>query len=867
MTEPVAGSQAQQSPAPVLSDPRALLARWSNDEAEWVRFLVGEVLATAKAPSDTAIEQAYELFRQENGLDPRTLPGVPLLSTAVQQDQQTPPLSIVRISEVRGVNALIPDEVIEPHEGLTILFGENGTGNTGYARVLKALAGSRTADEVLGNISVGALERQHARIEYRLGGQNVFFEWTGQRAVTPLSRMAVFDGPSVTIHVDDALDYVFVPAALSLFDHATAAIKAVSTRIDAAMRVLNDNQTCSLSSFPKASSVYPSIETLGASTDLAALRAKADTGADADERLGRLQRVVAALESDALGPQIILLEREHRVAEATIRIADSLTRFEVDQYNSELEQLAHARADYAALREALFAQADLPATPDDTWSAFVESGEQYRRHLEFVGAAADDRCLYCRQPLGDKALGLISKYSEYLGDKLSLAIKNLERTLARRASDISNLDYREVSGYVAEFQDRDDAPSLVAEVGKLQASLDSTKRVVAARTKIDAEALRRGADLQEALAATLAEIESRLATLKQQNQGMDAALEEKRKKLSELTGAIELGRQWSVICSQVRAAKEAERLAKLKSELSLLLASVTRQAKTASDQLVNQSFGTLFAEECAALRAPELRVRFQGREGRAQRKKALDGHHAPSKPSKVLSEGEQKVIAMADFLAEARLSASTAPVVFDDPVSSLDHRRIDEVAQRISKLADDRQVIVFTHDIFFATTLLSKFEKSKRCSYFQISDERGKGQVRRATGPRWDTLRKIKAEINKAIEHAKQEDGDAKAASIADAYSRIRAWCEVFTEQELLQGVTQRYQPNVGMTRLSRMKPAVLADIIPIVVSIYEEASRYITAHSQPLVMLGVSPKLKELEEHWRQLQECKARHDNGAVN
>jgi len=65
--------------------------------------------------------------------------------------------------------------------------------------------------------------------------------------------------------------------------------------------------------------------------------------------------------------------------------------------------------------------------------------------------------------------------------------------------------------------------------------------------------------------------------------------------------------------------------------------------------MINQSFDALFAEECAALRAPTLKVQFVGRQGKAQRRKVLRGQH---KPSKVLSEGEQKVLAIADFLAE-----------------------------------------------------------------------------------------------------------------------------------------------------------------------------------------------------------------------
>jgi len=271
--------------------------------------------------------------------------------------------------------------------------------------------------------------------------------------------------------------------------------------------------------------------------------------------------------------------------------------------------------------------------------------------------------------------------------------------------------------------------------------------------------------------------------------------------------------------------------------------------------LINQNLDKLFVEECKALRAPNLKVEFVGRQGKAQRRKVLSGKH---KPSKVLSEGEQKVLAMADFLAEARLAGITAPVIFDDPVSSLDHRRINEVAQRVALLADDNQVLVFTHDIFFATTLLGLFEKSKRCSYFHITDDEGKGKVTRATGPRWDSLGSLKKNINETIQAAKIVDGEARAALVREGYDWIRAWCEVFTETELLRGVSQRYQPNIRMTVLPSIKARVLPAAIAVVTRIFEDACRYIAGHSQPLPSLGVSPTLPGLEAHWKELQDCR---------
>ena len=73
------------------------------------------------------------------------------------------------------------------------------------------------------------------------------------------------------------------------------------------------------------------------------------------------------------------------------------------------------------------------------------------------------------------------------------------------------------------------------------------------------------------------------------------------------------------------------------------------------------------------------------------------------------------------------LAEAPAPVIFDDPINSLDYRRMTEVVNRIAALSDTRQVIVFTHNIWFTTELLARFEKrTQDCSYYDV----------RATGQR-----------------------------------------------------------------------------------------------------------------------------------
>lgn len=212
-------------------DPRAMLANWANHSDEWVRYLVSRVLESRSAVAATDLTYAYELLRQEKAVDERVLPTVAQLQVDDIDEDNEEPLVITKVSDVAGVNALVGGAVIEPHVGLTILFGENGTGKTGYVRVFKALADSRTADEVLGDIDSDVETPKSAKIDYTLGDDPRDFVWSGQRGQPPFTRMSIFDDLSVNYHVDDELEYVYVPAILALFNHVAAAIKAIQDRV------------------------------------------------------------------------------------------------------------------------------------------------------------------------------------------------------------------------------------------------------------------------------------------------------------------------------------------------------------------------------------------------------------------------------------------------------------------------------------------------------------------------------------------------------------------------------------------------------------------------------------------------------------
>ena len=101
------------------------------------------------------------------------------------------------------------------------------------------------------------------------------------------------------------------------------------------------------------------------------------------------------------------------------------------------------------------------------------------------------------------------------------------------------------------------------------------------------------------------------------------------------------------------------------------------------------------------------------------------------------------------------------------------------------------------------------------------------------------------------LQRASEGSGDDREAFIEQAYSWMRSWCEVVVEQEVLQGVTQRYQANVMLTKLPQIRGDRLEVATSVIEPVYEKACRVMEGHSQPLETLSIRPSLSELEKDW----------------
>ncbi len=126
---------------------------------------------------------------------------------------------------------------------------------------------------------------------------------------------------------------------------------------------------------------------------------------------------------------------------------------------------------------------------------------------------------------------------------------------------------------------------------------------------------------------------------------------------------------------------------------------VSRKNSELRRAFLTADFQRRLAAEFTSLDLEHLPLRLSERSDRGQSliSVALDTElRVPNR--QVLSEGKLGALALACFLAEVASVPVQSPIVLDDPVSSLDHVRIERVARRlVSEARSGRQVIIFTH--------------------------------------------------------------------------------------------------------------------------------------------------------------------------
>jgi hypothetical protein len=275
---------------------------------------------------------------------------------------------------------------------------------------------------------------------------------------------------------------------------------------------------------------------------------------------------------------------------------------------------------------------------------------------------------------------------------------------------------------------------------------------------------------------------------------------------------------------------------------------ISRKTSAARDELVKQDFEDLFKKELTALRKSSLHIdlRFGTDRGTSTVSQSISRHTL----AEILSEGEQKAIALAEFLTELQLDNTKAPVIFDDPVNSLDHRIIDEVVKRLIDLSKQRQVVIFTHSILLLHSFIQQheLEHHKQAGiefrFHRVKENFGVTGILDEV-EEINSYRHYESKLNTLLNS--NHEGQEEAIVAASGYGHLRSMIEVTVEDKLLRNTIKRYKKGVAFPSLLRVEGVKIDLHKGKLNDIYEKCCVSIDGHSSPEEVPSV-PTIAELK-------------------
>jgi hypothetical protein len=223
----------------------------------------------------------------------------------------------------------------------------------------------------------------------------------------------------------------------------------------------------------------------------------------------------------------------------------------------------------------------------------------------------------------------------------------------------------------------------------------------------------------------------------------------------------------------------------------------------------------------------------------------LEGGH---EPIDILSEGEQKSVALADFLTEVALNPASSGIVLDDPVTSLDHERKELIARRLVREARDRQVVILTHDLVFVSMVLSAAdEQDVPCSTHWVEKVSGiPGYVRLNDSPAGSKEFRTTQRARTSLQKARDAVGSERISILRRGMGELRRTVEEIVQFHVFKEVVARWRENIMVTKLKTIAWDNAA--IDEIDAIFADLSRFIEGHSHSDELQGGLPEIADLE-------------------
>ena len=844
------------------------MSRVLNDICTWVSGLpYWEICVFYKILRGEQITEAdrkeiLQFLLEDKNLSPKKAVRPNITLTQASGSAASPGLKmwLESITEIQHVNQLVANQSMTFSPQLTAVYGDNGAGKSGYARIFNCAGFSRNTDPVLTDVTDAtcALDTPCATFNLQSDRGPITVAHALTESCSELAGFHCFDAKSVNIHLSSTNKFSFSPAGLELLSIFTEE----TDKIRADLRALIDDKKKThtfgrlFADGPSQVSVligslthqtkFKDIETLSTVTD----EEKAQVEV-LEKRLNDLKGLnIQKQINEATQIQTDLNNLLASIRTITASLSDQV----VAATGTEVSDFINAQRMAAQVGADQFKTDDFKQIGTQAWQQLIASARNLAR-----GEGTDahpypqqgDRCILCHQPLDQTALNHFHKLWAFIEGEAQVKLNQATQAIQRRgqALNLINLSFFSDDSATNRF--------LSVQNDPLRATIEAFVKFYQERKNYLLDCIQKNAvpkphaipaDCTRQIENELRGVAARIEDLKTKNPAEE--IQKLTVQIRELRHRILLEQNRLDVEAYVRDLIWAEKASKAVGTTR----HVTQKYNELFQNLVTDEYIRKFNEFLDKLGRPlNIKIETKPRKGETFRQILLEDASNPSLkvgPDQILSEGEKRAVAIADFLTEVCLNENSCGIILDDPVTSLDLQWREKIADLLVQEAQGKQVIVFTHDLPFLYHL-NRFVEAYRVDSQNHWIKRGDldgvpGYVYTNNSPALEKDYKKATLALKMLSDAKAAAPEAQEMILKQGFGALRTSYEIFIIYELLGGVVLRFDERVSPGRLNDI--AWDYGLVKEVDGKFATLSRYIEGHSHSDPFAAQKPTVQILQ-------------------
>jgi energy-coupling factor transporter ATP-binding protein EcfA2 len=777
------------------------ITKWLNSRQNWQQEVAFRILNKGLL-STQDINEIKELSKTKEGQQITKSHGFPGLS---QADGNNGNLRLISVGNIEGIDRLAPKKPLEfGDKNLTVVFGNNGSGKSGYTRIMKKVCGKSNAVDLKANVFKPNPEKQCCTITYELNGNQKDNEWNAfDQSIFDLNPIDIFDSTSGEFYLEKENEVSYQPQVLLFFDKLIKAVDSIADQL----KLEKGNLVSKLPELSKeyegtiAGNKYQNLKSNQTEFDLVdILNFEKNKQKKLDTLEERLKTEDPKKLADQKTKQKLQVEKLSKELEAAlIKVLSS----ECTRIHSLKQQLKVAKKN--ALKGAQIIQNEtlIDGVGSETWIALWQAARNYSekeayKDSNFPNTNEGARCLLCQQDLQPDAINRFLKFEDFVKGSLIESANKAEQASEKAINNLPEIPGSE------SFETSIIAAGLDLTIWKEKITefWNSIKESVQ-NIKKESDSAATGLNKEDYL--WLAELKKLAIDLGKEvvQLNLDVGSFDRENINSQ---KMELStKKWTA--SQSKAIKEElirlEKVSNYNSWISSTnTASISIKSGSIAELLITSAYVDRFNRELKNLGAHRIQVdliKTRAPKGHALHKIILKGlDHKRQFPEVILSTGEKRIVSLAAFLADVTGREEKAPFIFDDPISSLDQEYEEKSIERLIQLSDDRQVIVFTHRLSFLGILESKANPNVVCVRQEPWGTGEPGEVPIYGNKTDKALMKLINDRLVRAEKVLNSDGTEAYYPLAKALcSDLRIIVERVVEFVLLADIIQRHRRDV----------------------------------------------------------------------